>query len=102
MDQTLYEYFSYMSCLSLNKFRFTCVKYKLLSIPCKFPKHGQFFVLQAWLLDWPFAANGRHRSLWPKSTTFLKSQRGYLRPPATTVCCGRRPQHMKTYSGQNF
>ena len=49
-----------------------------------------------------FAAFGRRSSLWPKATTFLKSQRGYLRPLAATVCCGQRPQHFKSHRSKRF
>ena len=42
-----------------------------------------------------FAAKGRHRSMWPGTTAFDKSQRGYLRPEATPVCCGLMLQHSK-------
>ena len=36
----------------------------------------------------PFAAFGHHSSLWPKATTFEKSQRCYSWPSAAIVCCG--------------
>ena len=39
-----------------------------------------------------FAAGVRHSSLWPKALTFLKSQRGYLRPEAAIFRCALRPQ----------
>ena len=32
-----------------------------------------------------FAAQGRYSLLWPQSTTFEKSQRGYLSPEASTI-----------------
>ena len=49
-----------------------------------------------------FAAFGLHSSLWPKATTFLRSQRGYSRPSASTVCCGQRPQHLKSHRSKEF
>ena len=42
-----------------------------------------------------FAASGRHCSLWPMATTFERSQRGFLRPSATVVRCGRGPQQLR-------
>ena len=42
-----------------------------------------------------FAAFGRHSSLWPKATTFERSQRPFLRPSAAIVRCGRRPQQLR-------
>ena len=42
---------------------------------------------------------GRHSSLWPKATTFLRSQRRYSPPEATTVCREQRAQHLKSHSG---
>ena len=35
-----------------------------------------------------FAAFGRRCSLWPKATTFQRSQSLSLRPLAVIVCCG--------------
>ena len=43
-----------------------------------------------------FVALGHHSSLYPKATTFEKSQRGYLWPLATTVHCAWRPQHLRS------
>ena len=39
-----------------------------------------------------FAAFGRHSSLWPKATIFLRSQKDYSRQEAAIVRCGQRPQ----------
>ena len=43
-----------------------------------------------------FVASGHQSSLWPKATTFLRSQRGYSWPSIATVHCGRRPQWMRS------
>ena len=42
-----------------------------------------------------FAAFGRHCLLWPKATTFERSQRPYLWSSAPKVRCGQRPQQLK-------
>ena len=38
------------------------------------------------------AVVGPHSSLWPKATTFERSQRGVFLVAAPTVHCGQRPQ----------
>ena len=45
-----------------------------------------------------FAAFGRHCLLWPKATTFERSQRPYLWSSAPKVRCGQRPQQLKGHS----
>ena len=49
-----------------------------------------------------FVAFGCHNVLWPKATTFLKSQRDYLWPLVATVCCGPRPQHFSHRNQSNY
>ena len=44
----------------------------------------------------PFAAFGSHSSLWPRPTRFYRLQRPFLRPLAVIVCCGQRPQQLRT------
>ena len=41
-------------------------------------------------------------ALWPNTTTFLRSQKSYLRTLATTIRCGRRPQHLKSHRVKKF
>ena len=42
-----------------------------------------------------FAPFGSHSSLWPKATTFERSQWPSLRPSAAIVSCGQRPQQLR-------
>ena len=54
------------------------------------------------ILNLTFAAEGRHSSLWPETTTFERSQSTYLRPEAITVSCGQMPQHSKSHKTGTF
>ena len=51
------------------------------SLPCSIT-NWQYFLAN---LVTTFAAFGCHCSLWPKATTFERSQRGYLRPSTAIV-----------------
>ena len=44
-----------------------------------------------------FAVKYHLNLLWPKVTTFEKSQRSYPLPKAVIVRSNKRPQHMKSY-----
>ena len=47
-----------------------------------------------YFLKLTYAPRGRHSSLLPKATTFVKLKQGYSWPETTIVSCDQRPQHL--------